>query len=77
MNFFSFFCFSIFIALYLGLVGGREKHTEKNHQSLPQPTIDTLHVCNTNIHELNLTEIPWLKAMGAFPNWHKKELKDS
>ena len=25
----------------------------------------------------SITEIRCLKAMGAFPNWHKKELKDS
>ena len=36
---FLFFCFSIFITLYLELVGG--KTYRDNHQSLPQPTIDT------------------------------------
>ena len=45
-----FFCFSIFIALYLGLVGGGGKTYRDNHQSLPQPTIDT---CLQDVHANN------------------------
>ena len=68
------FCFSIFIVLYLGLVGGGE-HIQR------QPTVSSSanywYMSTIKMFMQSITEIHCLKAMGAYPTGTKRSFKKS